>query len=242
MILNNNIDPKETTTRKKCMTNFKYQNNLAVCSVLSLTGSLHLVDTRFLLIKKGRLMDEISKFTNFSHEQLVSIIAKNKDRGAFKILFKYFAPRLKSYLLNFKISNQKAEDLAQETMLVLWQKADKFDSAKAKISTWLFRVARNKYIDQVRKQKYTEVNVDDHVDLMVAAEKTDQNLEEKQNSGRMQMALQSLNKDQLKVIKLSFFKELSHSQIADATGLPLGTVKSKIRTAFQALRKELGEY
>ena len=56
------------------------------------------------------------------------------------------------------------------------------------------------------------------------------------------MALLSLNKDQVKVIKLSFFKELYHSQIADATGLPLGTVKSKIRTAFQALRKELGEY
>ena len=88
------------------MTNFKYQNNLAVCSVISLTGSLHLVDTRSLLIKKGRLMDEISKFTNFSHEQLVSIIAKNKDRGAFKILFKYLVKlsfkelAIKSFTIN----------------------------------------------------------------------------------------------------------------------------------------------
>mgnify|MGYP003624493968 CR=1 FL=1 len=187
-------------------------------------------------------MDEPSTLSNISHEQLVSMVAHNKDRSAFQILFEYFAPRLKSYLLNFKIADQKAEDLAQDVMLTLWQKAEKFDPAKAKISTWLFRVARNKYIDQVRKQKYPEVNADDHVALMVAPEKTDQNLHEKQNSGRIQKAMKVLNEDQRKVIELSFFKELSHSQIAEATDLPLGTVKSKIRMAFQTLRKELGDY
>jgi len=240
--VNRNIDPKGLSARKKSMMNIEQQNNSAGCSALYLTGSFFSVDNLFLLIEKGRPMDETSKFNNFSHEQLVSIVALHKDRSAFKILFEYFAPRIKSYLLNFKISNQKAEDLAQETMLVLWQKADKFDSTKAKISTWLFRVARNKYIDQVRKQKYAEVNADDHVNLLVASERTDQNLEEKQNLGRMQVAMKTLNDDQLKVIRLSFFKEMSHSQIATATGLPLGTVKSKIRMAFQALRKELGEY
>ncbi|MDG1857600.1 MAG: sigma-70 family RNA polymerase sigma factor, partial [Emcibacteraceae bacterium] len=118
----------------------------------------------------------------------------------------------------------------------------KFDPEKAKISTWLFRVARNKYIDQYRKQKYPEVNVDDHVAFMVAPEKTDQNLEEQQVSDRIQKAMKTLKEEQRKVIELSFYKELSHSQIAVATGLPLGTVKSKIRTAFQTLRKELGDY
>tara|TARA_R110002096_G_scaffold257381_1_gene450767 strand:- start:86215 stop:86823 length:609 start_codon:yes stop_codon:yes gene_type:complete len=199
-------------------------------------------DTYPIFSTKGRPMDEPSTLSNISHEQLVSMVAHNKDRSAFQILFEYFAPRLKSYLLNFKIADQKAEDLAQDVMLTLWQKAEKFDPAKAKISTWLFRVARNKYIDQVRKQKYPEVNADDHVALMVAPEKTDQNLHEKQNSGRIQKAMKVLNEDQRKVIELSFFKELSHSQIAEATDLPLGTVKSKIRMAFQTLRKELGDY
>ena len=224
------------------MVNVEQHINPVERTALSLTSSAFIADTRSEYIAKGRPMDEASTLFNISHEQLVSMVAHNKDRNAFQILFEYYAPRIKSYLLNFKIADQKAEDLAQEVMLILWQKAEKFDPDKAKISTWLFRVARNKYIDQVRKQKYPEVNVDDHVAFLIAPEKTDQNLEEKQNYGRVQNAMTALNEVQRRVIELSFFKELSHSKIAEATGLPLGTVKSRIRMAFQTLRKELGDY
>jgi len=187
-------------------------------------------------------MDEASTLSKMSHEQLVLEIAQNKDCNAFKILFEYFAPRLKSYLLNFKIANQKAEDLTQEVMITLWQKGDKFNPEKAKLSTWLFRIARNKYIDLVRKQKYPELNTDDYLSAMVAPEKTDKSLEDKQDSSLIKEAMERLSDEQRLVINLSFFKELSHSQIAEETGLPLGTVKSRIRTAFQTLRKELGEF
>lgn len=177
-----------------------------------------------------------------THEELVTKIANEQDRKAFKILFFHFAPRIKSYLLNFKLDSQKAEDLAQDVMLTLWQKAEKFDANKAKLSTWLFRVARNKYIDFVRSQKYPELNAEDHVAKMVAPEETDRQLDEKQTSDNIIVAMKKLSNDQRKVIELSFFKELSHSQIAEELSLPLGTVKSRIRTAFQTLRKELGEY
>jgi len=186
-------------------------------------------------------MDEPSTLSNISHGQLVPLIANDKNKEAFRILFYYFAPRLKSYLLNFNIGDQKAEDLTQEVMITLWHKAEKFDPEKAKLSTWLFRIARNKYIDQVRKQKYPELNVDDHVATMVAPEKTDQKLEKKQTSTLIQSAMEKLSVEQKVVIDLSFFKELSHSQIAQETGLPLGTVKTRIRTAFKALRVELGD-
>lgn len=224
------------------MINFATHNTLKESRPLSLTASGFMADTYSRSLTKGKPMDEPFPLSKINHEQLVSMVAQNRDRDAFRVLFEYFAPRLKSYLLNFKIPDQKAEDLAQDVMLTLWQKAEKFDPAKAKISTWLFRVARNKYIDQVRKQKYPEVNADDHIAVMVAPEKTDQNLQEKQVSGRIQKAMKVLNKDQQRVIELSFYKELSHSQIAEKTGLPLGTVKSKIRMAFQTLRKELGDY
>ena len=186
-------------------------------------------------------MDETSALSQLSHEQLVILVARNKDKHAFHQLFDYFAPRIKSYLLNFNISDQKAEDLTQEVMIILWQKADKFDPEKAKISTWLFRVARNKYIDKVRQQKYPLVNADDHMSSMIAPEKTDESIKEKQDKSRIEKAMAILNDEQRKVIELSFFKELSHSQIAMATNLPLGTVKSRIRMAFQALRAELGD-
>jgi len=217
-----------------------YSSNKSM--TLSLTSYVLLADTYSIFLNKGRSMDEASTLSKMSHEQLVLEIAQNKDCNAFKILFEYFAPRLKSYLLNFKIANQKAEDLTQEVMITLWQKGDKFNPEKAKLSTWLFRIARNKYIDLVRKQKYPELNTDDYLSAMVAPEKTDKSLEDKQDSSLIKEAMERLSDEQRLVINLSFFKELSHSQIAEETGLPLGTVKSRIRTAFQTLRKELGEF
>ncbi|MDG1996319.1 MAG: sigma-70 family RNA polymerase sigma factor [Emcibacteraceae bacterium] len=223
------------------MINIEQNYSSSESVALSLIPSAHLCDKYSVFLNKGRSMDEPSRISQLSHEQLVIEVAQKKDRKAFKILFEYFAPRLKSYLLNFKIADQKAEDLAQEVMITLWQKADKFDAEKAKLSTWLFRVARNKYIDLVRKQKYPELNADDLMSAMVAPEQTDKSLEDKQSSALIKEAMKLLNDDQRRVIELSFFKELSHSQIAEETGLPLGTVKSRIRTAFQTLRKELGE-
>ncbi len=186
-------------------------------------------------------MKEQNSDTLLSHEQLVVLVAKNKDKEAFKTLFYYFAPRLKSYLLNFKVGDQKAEELAQEVMMILWQKAEKFDAKKAKLSTWLFRVARNKFIDHSRKQKYATVNAEDHMKEMVAPERTDEPFEAQERSTLIIKAMNKLSTDQRTVIELSFFKELSHSEIAAETGLPLGTVKSRIRMAFQILRNELGE-
>jgi len=228
--------------RIKAMINAGRQICIGNREAFCLTAQGLMSDSLCRNLYKGSIMDEPSAFSDYSHEQLVILVARNKDRHAFHHLFDYFAPRIKSYLLNFNISDQKAEDLTQEVMITLWQKADKFDPQKARISTWLFRVARNKYIDKVRQQKYPEVNADDHIASMIAPEKTDQNLKEQQDQGRIKMAMAALNDEQRKVIELSFFKELSHSQIAAETNLPLGTVKSRIRMAFQALREELGDY
>ncbi len=208
----------------------------------SLTSGVVFADISKMKREKGRSMNGSDKTQNISHETLITKVARHNDKQAFRILFFHYAPRIKSYLLNFKVDDQRAEDLAQDVMMVLWQKADKFDAEKAKLSTWLFRIARNKFIDHTRRQKYPEVNADNHLSEMVAEERTDLNLEQSQISERVILAMKKLNDDQRKVIELSFFKELSHSQIADETSLPLGTVKSRIRTAFQLLRKELGEY
>ncbi|WP_262690506.1 sigma-70 family RNA polymerase sigma factor [Kordiimonas aestuarii] len=174
-----------------------------------------------------------------SHEELVGRIANSHDRAAFAELFAYYAPRLKSYLKALGLGDEKAEDLAQEVMVTLWRKAEKFDPAKARLSTWLFRVARNRFIDHTRRQKYAEVDVDDHLTQMVASDETDAPAMQNQNAIRVKAALKVLKPAQREVIELSFFKELSHSEIATKLSLPLGTVKSRIRIAFGALRKEL---
>ena len=243
----NKNDPMNEVARTSHMPEINANIKVNEKAVSFLTSNVPVALIKNGLRTKRESMDQppaltSSNLSKLTHEELVALIAHSKSKKAFKILFDYFAPRLKSYLLNFKISNQKAEDITQEVMIVLWHKADKFNPEKAKISTWLFRVARNKYIDSVRRQKYPMVNSDDHMHEMVAPEKTDRNIEQVQNSDLIRNAMKTLNDDQQKVIELSFFHELSHSQIAEKTGLPLGTVKSRIRMAFTALRNELGDH
>jgi len=173
------------------------------------------------------------------HAMLMQKIASAQDKDAFREVFSYYAPRVKSYLLRFNLNAEQAEDLAQEVMVTLWRKAGQYDAAKAALSTWIFRIARNRFIDQSRKQRYPEVNADDHLSTLVAPEETDRPLMQQQTSIHVQAALSKLSTEQRTVIELSFFEELSHSQIADRLSMPLGTVKSRIRLAFKALRVEL---
>lgn len=175
-------------------------------------------------------------------ESLAVRVANDRDRKAFQQLFAHFAPRIKSFIMKQKVSDEVAEDLTQEVMVIVWQKAHLFDPDKARLSTWLFRIARNKFIDKVRRQKYIEVDVDNHVQVMEAAEKTDEPVIQMQDQKRILNALEVLKPDLRQVIELSFYKDMSHSQISEALGLPLGTVKSRIRIAFQKLRVELGDY
>lgn len=177
-----------------------------------------------------------------SHGRLLAEIAANRDREAFKVLFAYFAPRLKTWLSNLGMPAERAEDLAQDTLVTVWQKAHLYRPEKAAVSTWIFQIARNKFIDQRRKHKYPEVEVEHYVNELVAADETDAPLRQERISKGVSRALARLNPAQREVVELSFYEELSHSQIARRLQLPLGTVKSRIRIAFELLRKELGEY
>lgn len=171
--------------------------------------------------------------------QLVKRVAETQDQAAFEEIFDYFAPRLKAYLLRLGAPVGQAEELVQEVMLTLWRKARLFDPAKASLSTWLFRVARNRHIDSLRRDKRGELDEDDpylqperEVD---AGEQLDADLRDK----RVRKCLDALPEEQLFLVRLAFFKGLSHSQIAEEAGLPLGTVKSRIRLAFSRLRRSL---
>ena len=215
---------------------------LAGVNARRLTSVECLSDTYNIIKNRGDVMDTGSSGEAVSYEQLALRVAKTRDKTAFKALFDHFAPRLKSFLIKLGLGAEKAEDLAQDVMVTLWQKASQFDPEKAKLSTWIFRIARNKHIDLMRKQKYPMLNVDDHMAEMVAPEQTDKPLEGRETASHIKDAMEKLKSDQQVVIKLSFFEELSHGEIASRLNLPLGTVKSRIRRAFQTLREELGDY
>ena len=175
------------------------------------------------------------------YSRLIVAVARGADREAFTALFGHFAPRVKAYLVRTGSDDALADELAQETLLAVWRKAASFDPARASASTWVFTIARNLRVDRFRKQ-WRDVAVGD--DLPETADETaapDETLSGEERGERVRQALRALPPDQVKVIELSFFEDAPHGEIAKALGIPLGTVKSRIRIAMAKLRTLLDE-
>lgn len=170
---------------------------------------------------------------------LIEAIAKRKDKTAFASLFGYYAPRLKSYLRRLKVEEKQAEDLAQEVMLTVWRKAGLFDPAKASVGTWIFTIARNRFIDAKRREKRPELDPDDPSFQPEAPRAADAEVAAGEIGIRVRAALSALPPDQARVVTLSFIDALPHSEIAAQLSIPLGTVKSRLRLAFARLRSAL---
>jgi len=157
-----------------------------------------------------------------------------RDEAAFARLFEHFAPRVKAFLIRSGAEATLAEECAQETMVTLWHKAHLFDPGRASVATWIFTIARNRRIDALRRQKRPEPE-----DLPWGPEpEPDQAdaLALQQESEHLGAALAALPDKQRVLIEKAYFGDLTHSEIAAETGLPLGTIKSRIRLALDRLR------
>ena len=169
-------------------------------------------------------------------EWMAEIIAirDRQDERAFARVFDHFAPRIKAFLMKSGSTAEFAEECTQEVMATLWRKAHMFDGSKASVSTWIFTIARNRKIDMIRKQRRPEPE-----DLPWGPESEpdqDEALMMAQETEKLGRALAALPEKQRKLIERAYFGELSHSEIAEETGLPLGTIKSRIRLALDRLR------
>ena len=160
-----------------------------------------------------------------------------RDKAAFAALFAHFAPRIKGYLIKSGADATTAEECAQDVMTTLWRKADQFDPARASVATWIFTIARNRRIDMLRRDRRPEPE-----DLPWGPEpepEQSQVLELQQESARLAQAIEELPKNQRKLIEQAYFGEMTQSEIATITGLPLGTIKSRLRLALDRLRHSM---
>ena len=171
--------------------------------------------------------------------ELIERVATSRDREAFIRLFDHYAPRINAYLMRLGAGNGVAEELTQEVMVTLWRKAELFDRSKSSVGTWLFRIARNRRIDAVRRDRLGDIDQNDPAFLPSAPDDADEVVDTQRREERVRAAVAALPPEQQDLVDMAFFKGLSHSQIAEETGLPLGTVKSRIRLAFTRLRRIL---
>jgi RNA polymerase sigma-70 factor (ECF subfamily) len=171
---------------------------------------------------------------------LVRAVAERQDREAFTVLFDYFAPRIESHLQRLGLEGTQAEEIAQDVMITLWRKANLFDPAKSSLSTWLYRIARNRRIDLGRRDRTDYVDPQSPAILEIASEgEIDKAFDGQQRDDIVRALITELPSEQLNLVRLAFYEGLSHSQISDRTGVPLGTVKSRLRLAFTRLRRGL---
>lgn len=202
---------------------------------------LHLPDARRRRAVYAARAKQETRQMDMGREQdwtaLLLAVRDTQDRAAFAALFQHFAPRVKGFLMKSGASEALAEECAQDTMVTLWNKAHLYDPARASVATWVFTIARNRRIDALRRAARPEPE-----DLPWGPEaEPDQHdlLEMAQETTRLGEALARLPDNQRSLIERAFYGELSHSEIAAETGLPMGTIKSRIRLALDRLRRNL---
>jgi RNA polymerase sigma-70 factor, ECF subfamily len=171
---------------------------------------------------------------------LVSVAVK-QDRTAYAELFGYYAPRVKSYLMRLGAEGSQAEEITQDVMVTVWRKANLFDRKQASVSTWIFRVARNRRIDVFRRTKRPDLDPEETMILPAGVEAPEERIEAQETEIRVREAMKDLPEEQLQLLRLAFYDGLSHREIAQKLDVPLGTVKSRIRLAFGKMKSRLGD-
>jgi len=203
-------------------------------------------------MQQDRMVERVSSAVRLAGEVLVEedrarfadflvAVATTRDRAAFSELFAYYAPRVKSYLMRLGSDNAQAEEISQDVMVTVWRKASLFDRNQASVSTWIFRIARNRRIDVFRRTKKPDLDPDEEMLLPSGVDAPDAQVEAMETEARVRAAMKHLPREQLQLLQLSFYEGLSHSEIADKLDIPLGTVKSRIRMAFRKMKTDLDE-
>lgn len=187
---------------------------------------------------------EVEDLQRLADEDLMPLVER-KDPAAFEIVYdRHGGP---AYSLAYRIvgDRQVAEEVTQEAFLSVWRSGARFDRARGSVRTWLLGVVRNRAIDVLRREAGRAPTVSLELESVPEQESrfepTDAEALRRAAGREVRGALADLPDDQLKVVQLAYFGGLSHSEIAEVLGMPLGTVKGRMRLAMEKMRTMLAE-
>lgn len=183
-------------------------------------------------------MSLVSASSERARGDMIGAIAAASDRSAFIALFEFYAPRIKAQAMRFGCDGSTAEDVVQDTMLSVWRRAAQFDPARGTASAWVFTIATNARLDRIRRDKRLA-----HAAGLAGNEAplTADMDESGADQARLSGIVSTLPAEQRRIVEMSFYADVPHGDIAEKLGIPLGTVKSRMRLAMAKLRQALGE-
>lgn len=190
---------------------------------------------------RGQKVVYLAETSKDDWSDLLTKVGSDRDREAFSRLFAHFAPLVKGFLMKGgAVSEEQAEELVQEALIKVWNKADSFDRSKSAASTWIYTIARNCRIDWLRKMARQKVEINAE-DLYGSADENPNyaSLVEVRNEHHIKENLTKLPPEQLEILTKIYYEGKSHSEVAEELELPLGTVKSRIRLALKKMELRL---
>jgi RNA polymerase sigma-70 factor (ECF subfamily) len=199
---------------------------------------------RMLIYRPGdqTAMTTASERSEDDLNDLIRAISEDRDRRAFTRLFQLMAPKVKGYCVKRGSSPSAAEETTQETMIQVWNKAGQFDPQRASAATWIYTIARNKRIDQFRREQHPTLTAEDIIHDTSEPIDAQTGMEQAETGETLADRIRDLSAEQAEVIRKAFFEDKTHQDIAKDLDLPLGTVKSRIRLALAKLRSSMPEY
>ena len=167
-------------------------------------------------------------------------VAVSRDRAAFQELYKHFTPLIRGFLLKSMgagANRSEAEEITQEVLIKVWKKAESFNSGKASVNTWIFTIARNTRIDFIRRNERNDRKIEIE-DIWHESESPEPLVDMQQRRAEqvIKKAMATLPDEQIQVLYKAFMEGKSHNEVAEELGLPLGTVKSRIRLALNKMQ------
>lgn len=193
----------------------------------------------FVILSFALGKNTLNAIPTYTELELVSLL-KNRDDKAFGYLYDHYSGALYSIILQIVNNEELASDVLQEVFVNIWRKIESYDSTKGRLFTWMLNVARNASIDILRSKTYQNDRKNQPMDVMqeddtFGSQITQVNID---NIGFRKL-LKELKDEYRVLIELAYFKGHTHEEISEMEGIPLGTVKTRIRGALSQLRELL---
>jgi RNA polymerase sigma-70 factor, ECF subfamily len=177
----------------------------------------------------------LARRVSIPEDELVSLL-RSKDQRGYTILYNNYSSALYGVINRVVSSADESADVLQDTFVKIWRNIEHYDSSKGSIFTWMMNIARNLAIDKVRSADYRDSGLNDNIEDSIRQVDSENTIEQEIDAIGLRKIVETLKPEQKQLIDLVYFKGYTQADVSEEFGIPLGTVKTRIKAAINVLR------